>query len=160
MAMQLSSASTYKRIGSLAVIAVTLWLGGFGCSLCCATGATDSCCLKDHQSPARATAAAMGATSCDAGAACSCCKSQRAGRQAALTDEAIGRQGALGCSLLPNRVEGVTVEVRVADAHATQGEPPATIFALYTPARTASLREAPPPLNRGGTYLRCCVLLI
>jgi hypothetical protein len=48
----------------------------------------------------------------------------------------------------------------VDDAFALQGELPAPRFALYTPSRTAALREAPPPLNRGGTYLRCGVLLI
>jgi hypothetical protein len=158
--MLLSSASTYKRIGSLAIVSVILWLGGFGCSLCCATGATDSCCLNGHQSPARATAPAAGATSCDAGAACSCCKSGRAERRIALTGEAIGREGALGCSLLPNQVEGVTVHVRATDALATVAELPAPLFNPCGNARTASLIEPPPPLNRGGTYLRCCVLLI
>lgn len=153
-------ASAYKSIVSLAVIAVTLWLGGFGCSLCCATGATDSCCLKEHHASARATISATSAASCDAGAACSCCKFQKVGSQAALTDTTIGREGAIGCSLLPNRIEGVTAQVRIADTLTTQSELPAPLFVLYSPGRTASLREAPPPLNRGGTYLRCCVLLI
>lgn len=153
-------ASSYKQIGSLAVIAVILWLGGFGCSLCCATGATDSCCLEGHQSTARATAPAAGATSCDAGTACSCCKSRRAERRIDLTDEAIGRKGALGCSLLPNRLEGVTVHVRAADALSAQAELPTLLFIPGGLARTSSLLETPPPLNRGGTYLRCCVLLI
>jgi hypothetical protein len=160
MAMRLSLASTYKRTGSLAVIAVTLWLGGFGCSLCCATAATDSCCLRERQASARATASAAGATSCDTGAACSCCKSHGAGSPANLTDTAIGREGAIGCSLLPNRIEGVTAQVRIAEPLTTQSELPAPLFTPYRPARTASLREAPPPLNRGGTYLRCGALLI
>jgi hypothetical protein len=152
-------ASTYKRIGSLAVIAVTLWLGGFGCSLCCATGATDSCCLDEHKPSARATASGASATSCSA-AACSCCRTSRADRKSDPNGNAIQPEGAIGCLLLPNRVEGVTVQIRVDDAFALQGEPPAPLFALYPPTRTAALREAPPPLNRGGTYLRCCVLLI
>ena len=160
MATLLSLASSYKRISSLAVVAVILWLGGFGCSLCCATGATDSCCLDGHQSPARATARTAGATSCDAGAACSCCKSRRAGRQIAQTDEAIGREGALGCSLLPNRLEGVTVHLRATDALVAQAELPTPLLIPGGSARTLSLLETPPPLNRGGTYLRCGVLLI
>ena len=153
-------ASSYKQIGSFAVIAVILWLGGFGCSLCCATGATDSCCLEGRRSTARATAPAAGATSCDAGAACSCCKSRRAELRVALTDEAIGRERALGCSLLPNQVEAVTVHIRATDALAAQAELPAPLFISSGLARTASFLETPPPLNRGGTYLRCCVLLI
>ena len=158
--MRLAQSSTHKRLGSLAVIAVILWLGGFGCSLCCATGATDSCCLNGHQSTAQATAPAAGAASCNAGTACSCCQSRRAERRVALTDEAIGREGALGCSLLPNQVEAVTVHVRAADALAAQAELPTPLFIPCGPARTASLLETPHPLNRGGTYLRCCVLLI
>ena len=153
-------ASSYKRVGSLTVIAVILWLGGFGCSLCCTTGATDSCCLNGHQSTARATAPAAGATSCDAGAACNCCKSRRVERRIALTDEAIGRGVAIGCSLLPNQVEAITVHIRATDALAAQAELPASLFISSGPARTASLLEPLPPLNRGGTYLRCCVLLI
>jgi hypothetical protein len=62
--------------------------------------------------------------------------------------------------LLPNRIEGVAAQIRIADTLTTQSELPAPFFASYSPARTAPLREAPPPLNRGGTYLRCCVLLI
>jgi hypothetical protein len=158
--MRLSSASTYRRIGSLAIIAVILWLGGFGCSLCCATGATDSCCLNRHQSSAQAATPETGATSCDAGAACSCCKSRRAERRNASTNEAIGREGAIGCSLLPNHVEGMTVHVRASDALAAQAELPASVSIPCGPARTVSLLETPPPLNRGGTYLRCGVLLI
>jgi hypothetical protein len=152
-------ASAYKRIGSLAVIAVTLWLGGFGCSLCCATGATDFCCLDQHRSSVRATTSGAGAASCSA-VACSCCRTSRADRKSDPNGNTIQPEGAIGCLLLPNRVEGVTVQLRVDDAFACQGEPPAPLFALYTPTRTASLREAPPPLNRGGTYLRCGVLLI
>jgi hypothetical protein len=158
--MLLLLASTYKRISCLAVVAVTLWLGGFGCSLCCATGAADSCCLDGHQSPARATARTAGATSCDAGAACSCCQSRRAERQSAQTDEAIGREGALGCSLLPNRLEGVTVHLTATDALVAQAELPTRLFVADGLARTTSLLDTPPPLNRGGTYLRCGVLLI
>jgi len=158
--MWLSVATAYKQFGSLAIITVMLWLGGFGCSLCCATGATDSCCLKDHQSSARATASGLGAASCDAGAACRCCKSQRAEGQTALVVTGIGREGALGCSLLPNRIEAAITQMRIADALATPGELPTPLFTPYSPTHTTSLLEAPTPLNRGGTYLRCCVLLI
>ena|ERR1700754_1933412 len=149
--MRLSSATAYKQIGSLAVIAVLLWLGGFGCSLCCATGATDSCCLRNH--PAAAT-------SCGAGATRSCCKPQKARGRAAVTDVAIEGEGTPGCSLLPNQAEGVTVQVKADDAHAPNGEPPAPLFTSYSSGRAGTLREAPSPLNRGGTYLRYGVLLI
>ena len=158
--MRLSSASTGKRVGSLAIVALILWLGGFGCSLCCATGATDSCCLKGRQSTARASIPAASATSCGAGAACSCCQSRRAERRVALTNEAVEREGALGCSLLPNQVEAITVQVKASDALAVQAELPTPLFTACGSIQTASLLEPPPPLNRGGTYLRCGVLLI
>jgi hypothetical protein len=159
--MTLALALVYKRIGSLAVIAITLWLGGFGCSLCCATGATDSSCLDTHKTLTGATTTAASVISCDtASAECSCCKPYRDDSKIALRDTAIQRKGAIGCSLLPNRLEGVTAQVRATDGLLMQGGLAATPIFLYSPTRMASLLEAPQPLNRGGTYLRCCVLLI
>jgi hypothetical protein len=159
--MTLALASVYQRISSLAVIAVTLWLGGFGCSLCCATGATDSCCLDTHKTPAGATTIAINVTSCDtASAECSCCNPFTDDSKTALMDTAIQREGAIGCSLLPNRLEGVTAQVKATDALLMQGGLAAPPIFLYSPTRTASLLKAPQPLNRGGTYRRCCVLLI
>lgn len=154
--MFLSLASTYKRTGSLAIVALLLWLGGFGCSLCCAADANEICCLTKHHSSAQAA----DATSCNASATCSCCKSAQAERQMALTGDAFGREGAIGCTLLPNRLEGVTAQFRIADTLALQSELPPLFFTLNSAARPASLPDASPPLNRGGTYLRCCVLLI
>lgn len=159
MAMWLSLAPAYKRAGSLAITAVILWLGGFGCSLCCATGATDSCCLKAPRSSTGTTTSAVGAASCNASAACSCGKSQKIKRQIALTGDAIGRQGAIGCTLLPSQLDGVTAQVRIADTLVILSELPAPLLTPSGHTRTPSLSETP-PLNRGGTGLRCCVLLI
>src|SRR5438128_91750 len=47
--MHLSSFLDIKKIGSLAMILVTLWLGGVGCSSCCATGLADACCDGSHK---------------------------------------------------------------------------------------------------------------
>jgi hypothetical protein len=77
-----------------------------------------------------------------------------------LTGEAIGREGALGCSLLPNHVEAITVHVRATDAFVAQCDLPILLFISSGPSQTTSLLDTPPPLNRGGTYLRCGVLLI
>src|SRR2546423_5009493 len=154
-----SLATVQKQAGCLAIIAVALWLGGFGCSLCCVTGATDSCCLSSHESPSQPTSPTVAVSSCGA-AACSCCKKPKPDSKAVQGITAIRREGAVGCSLLPLRLEGVTVQVRVADARAAQGELTAPPIARSIPARTISLLEAPPPLNPGGTFLRCCVLLI
>lgn len=155
--MFLSLALFHKRIGSVAIIAITLWLGGFGCSLCCVTGATDSCCLDEH----KLAASTIDVTSCDSGSdECSCCKTSRDDSKTALTDTAIQREGTIGCSLLPSRIEGVTVQVRATDALLMQDGLAATPIFFYSPTRTVSLLESPQPLNRGGTYLRCCVLLI
>jgi len=159
--MLLLLTSVYKKVSALALIALTLWLGGFGCSLCCTTGATDSCCLDSHRAPAQPTASNSGVTSCDSGPdECSCCKTSTADSNTSLTETAIRREDAIGCSLLPNRIEGVTAQVRVENALALQGGLPISLLVIYSPIRTKSLLETPPPLNRGGTYLRCCVLLI
>ena len=150
----------YKQASSLVVIVVILWLGGFGCSLCCMTGATDSGCLERHLSSVRVMLPVAGAATCDAGAACSCCKVRRAERRMSMAAEAIGRDGALGCSLLPNQIEGMTVQVRVTGVQAAVAGLSEPHIIPCGPARTASLLDPLPPLNRGGTYLRCGALLI
>jgi hypothetical protein len=155
-------ASVYKELGSLAVIVITLWLGGFGYSLCCATGTTDSCCLNDHKTSAQATTLASEATSCDDPSAdCSYCKSSSANGKTAFTDTSIKRDGGLGCSLLPSQIDGVAASGKSTHvAPAPQVELPIFTHVLNAYTRAAFVTDAPTPLNRGGTYLRCCALLI
>jgi hypothetical protein len=159
--MFLVLASIYKKIGSLAVVVVTLWLGGFGCSLCCVTGATDSCCLNEKSS-AQATTPASETTSCDtASVECSCCKPSKADGKTSFTGTSIQEEGGLGCSLLPSQIDGVTAPTKSKHvALAIQIELPSSTHVLNPYTRAAFVTDAPSPRNRGGTYLRCCVLLI
>src|ERR1044071_8013480 len=95
--------SRYSRVCASAVILITLWLGGVGCSLCCASSDQDSCCLREEKSNSGGSIFSDN-SSCDTRSSCSCCRSQTAQRQrqndAAITNDAI-----VGCSLLPNRIE-------------------------------------------------------
>ena len=135
------------KFSCLAIIALTMWLGGFGCALCCATGVTESCCLADRNS-----ASDCGVKSC-------CSQDEPAG--ASGSGEAISQlPGVLGCSLLPDQTRSLAPLTRVSTAL------PDGIQAINSPGaiigdlRIAPSIDPPLPLNRGGTYLRCCVLLI
>jgi hypothetical protein len=160
--MFLLLASVYKQFSSLAVIMVTLWLGGFGCSLCCVTGATDSCCLNEHKASTQAITFALETTSCDtASAECSCCKPSKADVKIAFSDTSIQSEGGVGCSLLPSQIDGVTASAKAAYlAPAPQVGLPIFTQILNPQTREAFVTDTLLPRNRGGTYLRCCVLLI
>jgi hypothetical protein len=130
----------------LAVVALSMWLGGFGCALCCATGVTESCCLDEHNS-----------TDCGVK---SCCTRDE-DRSSSKSRVAISQQpGVIGCSLLPDHTRSLAPLVRVGtelpDGILGFSSPLAVIGALPV----APSIDPPLPLNRGGTYLRCCVLLI
>src|SRR5262245_3859222 len=101
--------TVYNRVFASAVILITLWLGGVGCSFCCASTDRDSCCLRESKS--RSSTLANSST-CDTGSSCSCCKSQTIQRQRQ-NDAAIDNHGLVGCSLLPHRVDATTVRVNV-----------------------------------------------
>lgn len=151
--------SGYKRVCSSAVILVTLWLGGVGCSFCCASSAQDSCCLREKQSNSRDSSFTDNSSSCDTSSLCTC-RSQTTKPNERRTEISIGNAGLVGCSLLPNRIEGTTTRLNIECA----GERQTSVIALpiieIRFERSQSLLEPPPPLNRSGTYLRCNVLLI
>jgi hypothetical protein len=147
------------KLGALAVITVTLWLGGFGCSLCCATGATDSCCLDTVDSlrqMASSGAIRSNTTSDDAG----CCKPSATVGKSSPTGPVLKHKGTIGCSLLPSKLEGITADPRLTDGLVFQGTLPESPYLLDTKTHTSHHVDASLPRNRGGPYLRFCVLLI
>lgn len=135
------------KVSCLAVIALTMWLGGFGCALCCATGVTASCRL-DQRNP-----------SPDYGAK-SCC-SQAESDCASGTEEAISqRPGAMGCSLLPDQSRSLAPLPRVNNDLHDGFETINPLSAVIGYTGVATTIDPASPRNRGGPYLRCCVLLI
>ena len=129
----------HMKFCCLAIVALAMWLGGFGCALCCSTGVTESCCLE-----ARNIAPVRGETGC-----CSKAESKRASD----SEDAISQlPRTIGCSLLPDQSRSTASPDNVAPINSS--------FALTVHIRIAPFLDPPSPLNRGGTHARCCVLLI
>ena len=146
------------KLGSIVVIAVTLWLSGFGCSFCCATGVTDSCCPGNASTLTQASASDQTYCNSSSDDGC-CCKPSVAISESVVSDRIIQGKGAIGCSLLPSQLEGIASHLRLADELALHGGLPESPY-INSQIRTNPPIDAPLPHNRGGTYLRCCVLLI
>ena len=135
------------RFSCITIVMLTAWLNGFGCALCCATKVTESCCVEK-----RTASTNRGAKSC-------CAQVQT--RRASGSEDAISQlPGAIGCVLLPDQTRSLAPLTRVStDLH--ERLPVAnSSFATIIDLRIAPSNDPPSPLNRGGTYLRCCVLLI
>ena len=131
----------------ICIVAVTMWLGGFGCAFCCVTSLVDSCCLNER----------------DMSVGCSekaCCK-QATKKNSSESREAISKSdGAIGCSLLPNQSRNLAPLPRVSDDSSHGVQALDSPLAFLTNSLVGPRPDSPSPLNRGGTYLRLCVLLI
>lgn len=141
--MYVAWSTIYQKIGALALIALVLWLNGFGCSLCglsCAsedsasvTAAPRDCCTEERCKPATVDA----------------------GRD---SEDSLSAPQQIGCSLLPSQQAAILPHV---DYDVTISTLPSNPFLLLQAKTLPAMSLDPPiPLNRGGTYLRCCVLLI
>jgi hypothetical protein len=162
---------------SLTLVAVILWLGGFGCSLCCvkSTVMTQPEVEQLSQSPvARFPSEAESAKASCVKEEADCCKkrlnqtaavnpSQTADFQAKQSDTALQMArpgGVVGCSLLPRHIPSLIVASPSCDVPDAVAEPvPITFAVVASTAERASTRPLLPH-NRGGTRLRCCVFLI
>ena len=131
----------------LSIIGLTMWLGGFGCAFCCATSLVDSCCLNRRDISVGCTEKA-------------CCK-QATKKNASESREAISKSdGAIGCSLLPNQSRNLAPLPRVSDNLSYGVQALDSPLAFLSDSLVGPRPNPPSPLNRGGTYLRLCVLLI
>ena len=137
------------KLYCLAIVALTLWLGGFGCALCCANQITESCC-PDQPNAYQVTSleAERGESSC-------CAKSQSCNDS---TDAITQPEGVKACNLFHDRTPSFIASSQVIDdsiAEINELQCTSLIF-------LSTSQFAPPslPHNRSGTYLRCCVLLI
>jgi hypothetical protein len=73
-------------------------------------------------------------------------------------EETLSAPQQIGCSLLPSQQAAILPHI---DSDGTDSTIPSNPF-LLLPTQTLPLvyLNPPVPMNRGGTYLRCCVLLI
>jgi hypothetical protein len=137
-----------KKISGLAITVLTLWLGGFGCALCCATGINDLCCAPGQNS------------CCEPASSLSDCCARAENQCASTTAYSISQPPDASCPLLPSQEPSLRSLSGAASLFAAalsvhQFAPklgPDIAIALYD--------SSVPPANRGSTYLRFCTLLI
>jgi len=135
------------RFSCIAIVMLTVWLNGFGCALCCATKVTESCCVDERTA------------STDYGAP-SCCTQAQSKRASGSADAISQLPSAIGCVLLPDQTRSLAPLTRVSTDLYERLPVDNSSFATITDPRIVPSNDPPSPLNRGGTYLRCCVLLI
>lgn len=151
--MRKRDANSYGVIRRLSVVALALWLGGFGCLLGCDTHA--SAAVVAAAAPQESVAAA----SHDA-MTHGCCHAKKDHHVASSSVEPNVRTDA-GLAQCPFNTPAVDSARRAAvqspAAIPTQGwlSPAPTLHASFAPPDGRA--RAP---DRGGTYLRCCVFLI
>lgn len=162
--MRSSSKSIRTKTCCLAVVALVLWLGGFGCTLCCATGLTDACCIEGPGVAETCSSSLRSASRAASRAATtehSCCQRAKCKDTDSRTTEISRTAGVKGCSLLPNQAVSLGVVSQITDHSFATSLASDSPLALERTARPADHIIPPPlPLNRGGTYLRTCVFLI
>lgn len=146
--------SAQLKAGALAIIVITMWLGGFGCSFCCATGVTKACCLGSQGLPGKVFSSEE---SC---ASDSCCKPSGVNSETPSGETVSSPAGVRGCSLLPAQQTSLFAEQRISGEMALAGDVASPPVELVSYAHPKAFIYPPTPRNRGATYLRCCVLLI
>ena len=174
--MQVRASQIFKKAVCLAIISLTLWLGGFGCSACCASELgkvqtdNDRLSFKPKISSTASTSAAE-----DCSHEASCC--QKPAKKSAATSPVISsnvatpttksselhiaqKTGVVGCSLLPKNAQGMTSSSRLIDEVETAAATSIPVFTLLAQQREAEFTRPLFPQNRSGTHLRCCVFLI
>lgn len=146
--MSALTSSAFRNVSCLAIVALMLWLGGFGCALCCSTGTTDLCCTG-------------GQSTCNGPASevIDCCK--QTGEQCAASDtDSISKPIDGSCSLLPNQAASILTLSSATILFAAVVQTQQFVSRLETDAHNPVYARSMLPANRGSTYLRCCALLI
>jgi len=143
--------SKMKKICSLATLALALWLGGFGCALCCATLETKECCSGE-------AFFAIDASSLEDQHGCCLIDDQN---DSPSPDTAISKRTSLKrCALLPNDETSLALipQIIIDDHTASTFTEPVLFQPPALEIRPVAVDTSPP--GRIDTYLRCCVLLI
>jgi hypothetical protein len=165
----------HKQVGSFALVVLTLWLSGLGCSMCCIRDVATAhceieqvaavqptptvtpescqkaeldCCKKPVSKPAKASSSRS--TELRIAAA----KSARRPLQISQSSDVVG------CSLLPKHIASLPVAPQYGDNLDVGAEPVPSTFTAITHLNEPQFLRPILPQNRGGTYLRLCVFLI
>lgn len=148
--MRSSSSPIVIKVCCLAIISLSFWLGGFGCAFCCATGLTEACCLDELGASAQRQTPPER----------NCCQRSKC-KDSDPRETIISQMEEIkGCSLLPNKAVALGVVSQNIDDSFLIPLPTQPLLVLDGIPLHKAYLIPPSPLNRGGTYLRCCVLLI
>jgi hypothetical protein len=150
-AMRKSDANTYSLIRRLSVVALALWLGGFGCLFGCEQHSPAALAAASHAIAVPASHDAM---------ARGCCHAKKDHRVASSSVEPNLETDA-GLKQCPFNTPAVDSARKAAVQ--SSAAVPAQGWLAHAPTLHTSF--APPDgraraPDRGGTYLRCCVFLI
>ena len=174
--MQVRVSQIFKKVVCLTIISLTLWLGGFGCSTCCASdlgkAQADNEKLSFKEKPSSTESTSSIKYSCHES---NCCQQplQESAATSPVIDPNISlttaqavelhlaqETGVVGCSLLPKNAQGITSSSRLMDGIETVAATTIPAFPLLAQLRDAEFARPLFPQNRSGTHLQCCVFLI
>jgi hypothetical protein len=165
----------HKQVSSFALIVLTLWLSGLGCSMCCIRDVATTHCEIEQVAAIRPTPS-VSQESCQK-AELDCCKksvskpakelSSRS-TELRITEAKSARMllqisqlsDVVGCSLLPKHIPSLPVAPQSYDNLDVEAEPVPSTFTAITHLNEPQFLPPILPHNRGGTYLRLCVFLI
>jgi hypothetical protein len=165
----------HKRVSSFALVVLTVWLSGLGCSMCCIRDVATAHCEIEQVAAVQPTPT-VAQVSCQK-AELDCCKkpvskpakksSPRSAEwriteaeSAEMPLQISQSSGVVGCSLLPKHIPSLPVAPQYVDNLDVEAEPVPSTFTTITHLNEPQLLRPILPQNRGGTYLRLCVFLI
>lgn len=150
-----SRGGSMKRSACVVTLALMLWGGGVGCLACWASAAADLCCASAG-SIAKQSAHTSQMASQQSCPKNSCCKQPKNNGSNEAFSEPLDLKP---CCLHNDPAEPATLRQR-ADGGAFAARIIQQPIAFEADLRRPPLTFHAPVLNRGSTYLRCCVLLI
>ena len=149
---------------SFLLVTIILWQAGLGCAFCClsksASNGLEKICASQGNDSSENTQQEF-----------DCCREAKT--KATRSEQPVSQSGdkssplqlsqvtdVSACSLLPHNLASAKVTSPYADTLNVKAELIASLFSALSHSVESKFVPAVLPLNRGGTYLRHCILLI
>jgi hypothetical protein len=148
-----------KAVSYVVTLMLILQLSGLGCALGCAKAATVTSQHECHDSDSK-SAPATPVVSASVSAEHACCHSSTSARSETLPSELVRMAETMPCCLLASQIAVVAVKQSATIEKTTtlvKEKVPASLNIEFRAMPLAGRARLP---DRGGTFLRCCVLLI
>lgn len=146
-----------SNVSRLVIISLALWAGGFNCFICCAINMSGACCTSEAEA---SSAVSFSIETEDCSSEHGCCSGDSDQSSDSLKRTTYNQMGAGRCCMLTGRADAPAVlpKSMIDGASLRAGsEPP---FAPNRFFQSSRFFDGSPSRDRGGTYLRCCALLI